>query len=408
LPTLSHHHRCAAVALALSSALPTVASPATTEAAAPAEVLDLDEAAALLRVPADVVRALAEAQRMPARRVGDVWRFSRGALLEWLKGIEPGAEWGASRVPPSDANDERALRGLQALMTARGLAPPPVPAVVAQAVTGAATSPPPTLGERSTAFTAEDVALRDQRVLLKRGALTLEIGATYARSEQTLFPVIRQEQRTMGLNTALRYGLLDDLQATIRVPRLWRRSTTFTDASISGASPRTDVRESYFGDAAISLLGVSLREGSGRPNLIWSIDAVVPTGPGERGIGAGLVLSKSYDPAVVFAGLSYLRGRAADPSDARQSLARHNIGFSLGYTYALNDALALNTVFIGSYRNTRSADGLSIPPPRERYQLQWGMTWMLARGLFVEPAAVLRLGSASPDLAASLNLNYSF
>lgn len=48
------------------------------------EVLTLDEAAALLRVSADLVRARAERGDFPGRRLGDEWRFSRLALLSWL------------------------------------------------------------------------------------------------------------------------------------------------------------------------------------------------------------------------------------------------------------------------------------------------------------------------------------
>ena len=51
-----------------------------------AEVLTLEEAAALLQVePADV-EALAAGGELPGRRIGEHWRFSRAALLAWLAG----------------------------------------------------------------------------------------------------------------------------------------------------------------------------------------------------------------------------------------------------------------------------------------------------------------------------------
>src|SRR5204862_412065 len=71
-------------ALGLSFAL---AAAAPGFAAEP-EVMDLEEAAAFLRATPETVKALAESQRIPARRVGEAWRFSRPALLEWLKGEE--------------------------------------------------------------------------------------------------------------------------------------------------------------------------------------------------------------------------------------------------------------------------------------------------------------------------------
>jgi excisionase family DNA binding protein len=52
------------------------------------EVLTLPEAAALLRVPADVVRAKALAGELPGRLLGEEWRFARAALLSWLAAPE--------------------------------------------------------------------------------------------------------------------------------------------------------------------------------------------------------------------------------------------------------------------------------------------------------------------------------
>jgi hypothetical protein len=269
-------------------------------------------------------------------------------------------------------------------------------------------TPPPTIGEPPATPTAEEIALRDQGVLLRRGAATFDVGLSYAHGEQTLFPVVRVEQRSVTASAALRYGVRDELQLTLRLPRLWRRSSTFSDASISGSTAPSVVSENFTGDASASLLTVASREAAGRPNVILSLDAVLPTGPGDRGLGGGVVLAKSYDPAVIFVGLSYLHGMDADPADGRRSLAEHNFGLNLGYTFALNDSLALNTLFTASYRNARSPDGVTIPPARERYQLQLGTTWLIARGLFVEPAVAMRLGGDAPDVSFSLNVPYTF
>lgn len=47
-------------------------------------VLTLDEAAELLRVTPAALEAGAEAGDVPARRLGEEWRFRRDALLDWL------------------------------------------------------------------------------------------------------------------------------------------------------------------------------------------------------------------------------------------------------------------------------------------------------------------------------------
>jgi excisionase family DNA binding protein len=48
------------------------------------DVLTLAEAATLLKVSVDTVQRAAEADTVPARRLGGEWRFSRHALLAWL------------------------------------------------------------------------------------------------------------------------------------------------------------------------------------------------------------------------------------------------------------------------------------------------------------------------------------
>ncbi len=59
------------------------------------EVLSVEQAGALLKVPAATVRREARAGRLPGRHVGKEWRFARSALLDWLRG-----ELDAPGVPP--------------------------------------------------------------------------------------------------------------------------------------------------------------------------------------------------------------------------------------------------------------------------------------------------------------------
>jgi excisionase family DNA binding protein len=52
----------------------------------PLEVLTPAQAADLLQVSEDAVRALADAGELPGRRIAGEWRFGRSALLAWLTG----------------------------------------------------------------------------------------------------------------------------------------------------------------------------------------------------------------------------------------------------------------------------------------------------------------------------------
>ena len=53
------------------------------------EVLTLEEAAALLKLPVDAILARAEAGELPGRRFDDEWRFARMAILSWLGEGDP-------------------------------------------------------------------------------------------------------------------------------------------------------------------------------------------------------------------------------------------------------------------------------------------------------------------------------
>ncbi|CAD5369824.1 exported hypothetical protein [Rubrivivax sp. A210] len=513
-------------ALLLAATL-ALAAPAAGAGPAP-DVLTLEETAQLLRLPAPAVLDLARSGGLPGRSLAGQWRFSRAALLDWLKG-EPAApalpaaelaalagrgaapaaaaspravpllvaqqgtgdtaarsdpmgparlataRWGVvlEVVPQARQDQSRpipavlqafevvttatTLDGQPALQVAVGyfasredaeaaraaaLARFPAARVVdfgeRKVVAGAATPagtpasapaspaagrPAPqaanpakaaapaatttaaaTVGDKPTAPSADRIALRDQVVLLPGGTTTVDFGLAYGRAERNNYPALRVDQRTVTATLAARYGLADDLQVTARLPAMHRRVSTQVDPSL-GASASDS--QGHVGDLSTSLLGVAAHERMGRPNVIWSVDATLPTGPGDAGLGGGIVFSKSYDPVVLFGGLSYMRGLRVDAADSKRLLARNNFGFTLGYAYAINDTVALSTVLGGSYRNT-AASGGGIKPAHESYQLQLGMTWQLGSGLYLEPSASIGLGGAAPDFTLSVNLPFSF
>src|SRR5919199_3336346 len=48
-------------------------------------VLTLDEVAAYLRLPKELVERLAAQGQIPGRRIEDTWRFLRAAIDDWLR-----------------------------------------------------------------------------------------------------------------------------------------------------------------------------------------------------------------------------------------------------------------------------------------------------------------------------------
>ena len=49
-------------------------------------MLTLEQLAALLELDVEGVRTLAEQGDIPGRKLGEQWRFSRAAILDWLGG----------------------------------------------------------------------------------------------------------------------------------------------------------------------------------------------------------------------------------------------------------------------------------------------------------------------------------
>lgn len=55
----------------------------------PPEILSAEQAGLLLQIDEKLVLELAEAGKLPGRKLGAVWRFSRAALVAWLSTPEP-------------------------------------------------------------------------------------------------------------------------------------------------------------------------------------------------------------------------------------------------------------------------------------------------------------------------------
>ncbi len=268
-------------------------------------------------------------------------------------------------------------------------------------------APPQPVGERRTARTADETVLRDTAVLLPRWGQTLELGLAYSRAERDLGLVA---QSAADATLTWRFGIWRELQVSARLPFRLRHTSQTSLVTAPADPPRfaeTTDTHATLRDLSLGAVGVALRERPGRPNVVWTIDAVIPTGPGDAGLGAGVAATKSYDPVILFAGLSYVRGLRVDRESLDRSLARNNVGFNAGFAFAVNESVALTVQSIGSIRSA-AAVASGVRPPRERYLLQLGVTWLLRPGLFVEPLVAIAVGAAAPDATFALSVPWSF
>lgn len=71
----------------------------------PREFMDTPQVAEWLGVPEYTVTREAREGRLPARKVGRGWRFSRTAILEHFRGSDVGSVHASSLRQPADTGD---------------------------------------------------------------------------------------------------------------------------------------------------------------------------------------------------------------------------------------------------------------------------------------------------------------
>ncbi|MGE3538074.1 MAG: helix-turn-helix domain-containing protein [Candidatus Tectimicrobiota bacterium] len=401
-------------------------------------VLTLDEAARLLRLRPEEIARLAARGQMPGRRIGGRWRFSRAALLDWLAGTEtvssPNAVAPAPAPTPAPSL-ERPLPVAEAFARPERESSPPQPGrplaeaqtpLVAERLahtTGRGTAAAPerqpaaaqveseSIGKKPTQATAEDAALRSQRVLLAAKQLTLEFGLFYTKSEDEsliLLPsgvgfvpaLAAGEQDTFTSTLTARYGLVPDLQ--LLVSGALQHQTVMTTV-LNDERRDTDLRS---GDVILALRYAALKEGKGYPDIIFSLEGRLPTEASAYSLGGGLTLVKSLDPVALFADLRYRYTFTDDAADPTHLQPASIYSSTLGYAFAFNDVLSFSMAVTGLF-TTRTTFRAGVLPARERLSLQLGLTSVLREGLYVEPTVSFALnGPANVTLGVSLPLTF--
>jgi len=400
------------------------------------EVLTLQEAASFLRVSPKDVEQLARQQRVPGRRIGTQWRFSRTALVAWLAGEEPVSAVRNPSLP--DARRETPADPATAPLDSPGVQPPTgsrqglhvseaeLSRLVGRGTsTPSASTPPPaadtepeTIGEKPELATAQDIFLRTQRVLLKARQATVELGLLYSKTEQQdirllpsdslPLPVLAQvEQNTFTSSYTVRYGLLDDLQLVASAP-LRHQTNTITVGSIAGVGgQKTRETRTEWGDVSVGLRHAVVKEGLGYPDVILSVEGQIPTVQSSFGIGGGVALVKSIDPAVLFANLNYRHTLSREFADITRLQPADTVSALLGYAFALNDTLTLSTAVSGLFTR-RTTFSNAVLPSRERFSLLLGLTSQLRKDLYIESIVSYELTGTGSNVTLGVSLPYTF
>lgn len=184
-------------------------------------------------------------------------------------------------------------------------------------------------------------------VVTRRGALTAEFQADYARADRSravfrgielvqavlvgVFDINESRQNILSVSGALRYGVTDRFELGVRVPFIHRSDTSIV-APVAGSTNNdpaatidSSVRGSNIGDIEVTARYQLLDGQNGLPYLIGNLQGVIPTGtdpfeisrdalgrPSKAATGAGfwgispsITAIMPSDPVVLFGTLGY-------------------------------------------------------------------------------------------------------
>lgn len=374
------------------------------------EVLTADEAALLLRLDAPTLVDLAQTGQVPGRKVGNQWRFSRAALLGWLTGYRQGLASAegklASRAPHS-----------YPLTAMRPLDAPGAASIVGRGLDGAGQAPQQVESPASSApigaapkgRTASEVFLRDQRILLAPNELTVDFGLFYARNDDLILGVTGSdptlglvESDTVGGVLVGRYAVGRDTEVFASTSYQKQQVAIIANGQSFSSSSRDD-----FGDIGLGLRHTIVHEGARSPDIIVMLEGSVPTGASSYSLGGGVTLVKSFDPSVLFGSIEYRHTFSRDFEDIGRLQPRDRIEAQIGYAFALNDTVILNTALSAIFNlETRFAN--AVFRQNEIFNLRTGLTVRISRKLFVQPSVTYRLNGPGSGVIFGLNFPYTF
>jgi hypothetical protein len=272
------------------------------------------------------------------------------------------------------------------------------------------TTPAPAtpIGEAPEERDADEIFLRGQRVLLGRGEVVVDFGQFYSRSDQLqlaltegTLAIATNEQTLLTTVVIGRVGVGAETEVFAATSFRRARQRLFVGNRDLATATRGEM-----GDVGAGIRHTFLREGVGRPDVIGTFDAQIPVDDNPYALGGGLVLVKSIDPVVLFAGANYHRSLRRDRADGTRLEPGNTADVSLGYGLALNDSLAISTAASAAFVRPPATDGTSRRI--DVFSLRFALTSALARGLYIEPSVSIGLSGPGQSFALGVTVPYSF
>ncbi len=403
------------------------------------EVLTLDEVARVLRVTPKSVAQLAREHRIPARLIGGHWRFRRTAILDWLGRLDTIPQT-TNQLPPTSSPevsptptpqlDGATLRQPSELplskdtlpksdllnITGRGPAGDASPGSSSSASTSSEELPK--IGEKKEVKTAEEVSLRGQQVLLKPQQLTLELDLSYTRSDQesgiTVVPINGQpfiansfgKQDLYISQFIARYGLPYDLLAVASLPLIHDHREFTADVPGTSLTEKTTDTRTETSDLFLALRHTTVKEGVGYPEVILSLQTLIPTHKSSYGIGGGITLIKRVDPVALFASFNYVHIFSREFNDVTRLQTENIFSIDYGFAFSINESLAMSTSLLGTFTGRSTFDNATLDDV-QRFFLRTSLTALLTEKMFVEPFVSFSL-NGNDVVTVGVDIPYTF
>ncbi len=235
---------------------------------------------------------------------------------------------------------------------------------------------------------------------------------------------------------ALRWGLLDNVQAEINIPYVYRHERFSKIGSTNSQIPAENVLDDYgIGDISFALSIQPIRETGKIPAVIlafayktktgkspYEIDNFeneAPTGSGYYAFRFGVNLLKSIDPVALFGGLAYSYNQPEtinkiyDGNRLEKIYPGDTISLNLGIAYALSYNFSINFQFLQDYTLTTKTkiNGVKRDSPNSTLNsaiFKFGTGWAISRNLSLSVGLGMGLTIDAPDYILEFRIPYKF
>ncbi|HET7853563.1 MAG TPA: transporter [Candidatus Methylomirabilis sp.] len=294
---------------------------------------------------------------------------------------------------------------------------------------------------------AEALLLEAGAILLPQGILQVEPSIEYSHwstndiaisgftvFEAIVIGTIRVDELNRDIVTGaltLRYGILDRLQADVRVPVLWRQDQEVLGVGTTNEAERT-TDNFNIGDLEASLSYQALNERGWIPAVITRVRARFPTGEnpfeistvdvqgnlrlskpptgsGFYGVGPGVTLVWTSDPVVFYVGGTYLFNLERNFAGFGDINPGNSFEWLAGINLALSERVALNVTFIDQINWSTDQNGVEVAGTSfNDGRVVLGASISLSPNTTLLVGAGIGLTDDSPDFTFTVSLPITF